>query len=518
MIATGFAWYIGTYEATTDPIAGRVAYGFQGWYDALLAWLVLAYPTGRLRPMASRVVIAVFVGLLAVRTAVRFAAFRQSIEYDFGDPAEVDRFVSDQSFRDTADAVFRIGIAAVAVAVLVLIVYRLRTETTIGRRVAGPILLGGVAFASGIVVETVALATAGSFAERSLAWDIGQALTVVTGALVPFGFLVGLTGSRLARGAVADLVVNLGDPQGPTTLRDLVARALRDPSLEIAYGIDGTDGFADRDGRPVMLPPPEDARRAVTRVGVGGRTVAALIHDPALAEQPELVRSVAAAAGLAIENERLAADVQAQLEEVRRSRARIVATGDAERRRVERDIHDGAQQRLVTLALMLQVARTEAAGSDPEIEAALDRAATELDSALDELRQLARGLHPAVLVEEGLATAVEALADRTPIPVVLKATERRFSSEVEATTYFVVAEAVTNVVKHAHATSVTVLIEEHDGTLVVEVVDDGVGGAHALPESGLSGLADRVAALGGILTIRSEAGAGSTIHAEIPCV
>jgi signal transduction histidine kinase len=517
MIATGFAWYVGTYGASNDPILGRIAYGFQGWYDALLAALVLAYPSGHLRQLGSRVVVAAFLGLLATRTVVRLIAYRVSTDYDMGDPTDIDRYVADQSFRDAADALFRVGIAAVAIAVLVLVAIRLRSETDIGRRVAGPILIGGVAFAIGIVVETAALASAGSFAERSFAWDLGQGLTVATASLVPIAFLVGLTDARRARGAVADLVVELRESPGPLVLRDVLARVLRDPTLQVAYAVDGTEGFVDGSGGPVTLPPPGDARRAVTRLDVGGRTIGALIHDPAVADQPELVRSVAAAAGLAIENERLAADVQAQLEEVRRSRARIVATGDAERRRIERDIHDGAQQRLVTSALTLQVARSDLGDSDPELGAMLARAAAELESALQELRQLARGLHPTVLVEEGLAAAIEALADRTPVPVTLRATERRFPPDVEATAYFVVAEAVTNVVKHARATSVSVLVEERDGILTVEIADDGVGGAHPAPESGLSGLDDRVAAARGTLRIRSEAGAGTTIQAEIPC-
>ena len=257
MIATGFAWYVGTYEATDDPILARVAYGFQGWYDALLAWLVLAYPTGHLRPMASRVVIALFLGLLATRSIVRLAAFRQSIDYDFGDPAEVDRFVSDQSFRDAADALFRIGIAAVAVAVIVLVVYRLRTETAIGRRVAGPILLGGFGFALAIVVETIAprivelrgaLVRLGHRAGSDVDHGCGH----------PVAFLVGLGRIVLARGpsliSSSAWEVRSRYRRPPRSRRP----GLGDPSLEIAYPVDER---AVRDRRPepsVALP--EDGR------------------------------------------------------------------------------------------------------------------------------------------------------------------------------------------------------------------------------------------------------------------
>ena len=517
MVATGFAWYVGTYTATTDPVAARLAHAFQGWFDAFLAWLVLAFPTGRLRSTPARAVIALFFGWLAVRAAVRIPAFHLSTEYDLGNPAEIDRFVADQTFRDAADTVFRLGVAVLAVAVLVLVVLRLRNETDLGRRVAGPILFGGIAFALGIVIETwVVAAAVNGFGERSFAWEIGRALTISTVSLVPMAFLWGLARSRLRRATVADLVVELG-AQGTPQLRDVLARALQDPSLEIAYPAAGGPGFVDGAGAAVSMPRSNDPARAITRLDVGGRTVAVLVHDSALAERPELVRPVAAAAALAIENDQLAADVRAQLEEVRRSRARIVAAGDAERRRIERDIHDGAQQRLVTLALTLQLARTHAEATDPDLAETLAAASAELEKALAELRQLARGLHPAVLIEEGLGPAVEALADRTPFPVRVRVTGERFAPDVEATAYFVVAEALTNAVKHAGAASAEVAIERADGVLVVTVSDDGVGGAVASPGSGLAGLDDRVAAAGGTLAVRSSAESGTTIKAEIPC-
>jgi signal transduction histidine kinase len=515
MIAAGFAWYAGTYGASMNPLIDRVAYGFQGWFEVFLAALVLSYPSGFLRSPWARLVIGSLIGLYAIRTVVRLSAFHVSTDYNLSDALDIERYVADATFRSSADTAFGVAVAVVAVVILVLVVNRLRTETDLGRRVAGPILLGGIAFASAIVVDTLTLASAEGFAERSSAWDLGQALTVTTGSLLAVGFLYGLARSRLARGAVADLVVELGQSADPRDLQSLLARALRDPSLQIAHAV-GPDRFVDADGRPVALPPPDDGRRAVTRLDVGGQTIAALIHDVALVERPELVQAVAAAAGLALENERLAADVRAQLDEVRRSRARIVAAGDAERRRIERDIHDGAQQQLVTVALLLQMARA-GAESDSELATTVDRAAAELESALAELRRLARGLHPVVLVEEGLAAAVQALADRTTVPVSADVTAERFPAHVEATAYFVVAEALTNVVRHARAHSVVVTIERRDGHLGVEVVDDGVGGADQRRGSGLLGLEDRVAAAGGRLTVRSEAGTGTMIRAEVPC-
>ena len=517
MVATGFAWYIGTYTASTDPLVGRLASGFQGWYDALLAWLVLAYPSGHLRSRATRLVVGALLGLLAVRAVVRLALFRLSTDYDLSVPGEIERYIADQTLREHAGTVFRFGIAGLAVAVLLLVVWRLRSDTDVGRRVAGPMLLGGAALAMGVVVETIAISTAGSTEARRAAWDFGQMLTVVTAALVPVGFFAGLARGRLARGSVADLVVELGDSPSAPALRDVLARALRDPSLEVVYAVDGSERFVNAAGRAVDIAAPDAPDRSVTRLEAGGRTIAALIHDASLSEQRDLVTSVAAAARLALDNERLAAEVRTQLEEVRRSRARIVAAGDAERRRVERDLHDGAQQRLVTLALTLQVARTQVDGGDPELAATLARAGSELDLALGELRDLARGLHPTVLADEGLASAVEALADRTPVPVTVHAPARRFRPEVETAAYFVVSEALTNVVKYAGASSVVVRIEERAGVLVVEIADDGVGGADPERGSGLRGLDDRVAASGGQFSLESQRGRGTVVRAAIPC-
>lgn len=517
MVATGFAWYVGTYSASFNPLIDSVGYGFQGYYDALLAWLVLAYPSGRLRWRASRLVVAAFLALLAVRSLFRLALFRYSTALDVSDPAAVDQYIADLSLRDAGDALFRIGIAGLSIAILALVILRFRRETSLGRQVAGPILVGGIALAVGIVVEVGVLAVADTFAERASAGDLGHALTVLTATLVPIAFAIGLIRSRLSRGSVADLVVELGESANPPALRDLLARTLRDPTLEIAYKVTGTNGFVGSDGRPIELPPVEAGDRALTRLDRGGETMAVIIHDPAIAEQPELVRSVTAVAGLALDNERLAAEVRGQLEEVRSSRARIVAAGDAERRRVERDLHDGAQQRLVTLALALQVAQAHLDGSDPTLAAMLHRADDELGLALGELRELARGLHPAVLAEEGIAQAVEALADRSPVPVTTRAPAGRYSPVVEATVYFVVAEALTNVAKYARASSATVTIAERDGQLVVEVTDDGAGGADPSRGSGLRGLGDRVAAAGGRLTVQSDAGHGTTVRAEIPC-
>ena len=519
MIGVGFAWYAGTASASGIHIVDRTAHAMQGYYDALLAWLILAYPTGHLRWRASRFVVAAFLAVLAMRSLFRFLVFPWTGDLDVGDPLAVDRYIADVTLRDQGDAIFRIAIAAIAVAVLVLIVARWRSESAAGRAVAAPILAGGVGFTSGIVVETITLLGATDFAGRSFAWDVGHWLTVVTASVIPVAFLAGLGQDRFARGRVADLVVGLGGNEpAPDDLESALARTLSDPSLVVAYRVPGTDRFEDAAGTPLVLPTSnDDPDRAVTRIDRGGRTIAALIHDPALAERHDLLASVAAAAGLALENEQLQGELRVQLAEVQASRARIVAAGDAERRRVERDLHDGAQQRLVTLALALQMARARADDGSPDLVDMLDRASDELERGLTELRDLARGIHPAVLTEDGLAAAIDALAERATMPVKTVVPDRRFDPAIESAAYYVVAEGLTNIAKYAGTAAAWVEVRHGDGTLHVEVRDDGPGGAEAYPGSGLQGLADRVAAVGGTFAVHSSRGAGTSIRADIPC-
>ena len=256
----------------------------------------------------------------------------------------------------------------------------------------------------------------------------------------------------------------------------------------------------------------------ITRLEHDGEPVAAILHDASLADEPELLRASGAAARMALDNARLHAEMRAQLAQVQESRVRIVAAADDERRRIERDIHDGAQQRLVALALQLRVAQRQLGKrSDPEIDRLLAEAVDELQVAVEELRELARGVHPAILTEDGLGAALESLAGRTPLPVDLDVSDGRLPPQIEATAYFVACEALANVVKHAGASKAAVSARRRNGLLVVAVEDDGVGGARPAGGSGLSGLADRVEALGGRLVVESPAGGGTRVVGEIPC-
>jgi len=269
-------------------------------------------------------------------------------------------------------------------------------------------------------------------------------------------------------------------------LRDALANALGDPDLSVAYWASETSTFVAPDGAAAALPA-EGSGRAVTVLERDGEPIAAIIHDAALLDDPGLVASVASAMRLAVENERLQAEVEAQLGEVRESRARIVAAGDAERKRVERDLHDGAQQRLVSLTLALRLANLKLGDdADPEVRRSLEQASDEARAALGELRELARGIHPQILTEAGLGPAIESLAARSTVDVqVDNGTDRRFSPAVEAAAYFVVSEALVNVAKYADAKRALVRTAWHDDELTIEIADDGIGGAEPGPGGGL---------------------------------
>jgi signal transduction histidine kinase len=315
---------------------------------------------------------------------------------------------------------------------------------------------------------------------------------------------------------VGDLVVALQRATSPSDVQAALARALGDSALVLAYCLPDEQRYVSAEGGPVELP--EDGGRGVRVVERGGERVAALVYDEALEDEPELVDSVAATAAIALENARLQAEARSHLAELRASRARIVEAGDEERRRLERDLHDGAQQRFMTLSLALSVVEKRLQRDPAQAGQLLTEARKELVEGLDELRELAHGIHPAVLSQGGLGVAVETLAARSPVPVTLDVTlHERLPEPVEIAGYFVVSEALTNVAKYAQASAVIVVLARSDETLVVEVRDNGVGGVKANTGSGLRGLADRVEALGGQLSVRSPAGVGTTVRAEIPC-
>ena len=323
-----------------------------------------------------------------------------------------------------------------------------------------------------------------------------------------------LGGLRLAvRGYTRAIVGHRTVEEGP--IRELLAERVGDRTLSIAYWLADRETFVDESGRPVELPVPGSGR-AWTAVDHEDRRVAAIIHDAELDATPELVNAAAAAAGLALDNERLKADLRARVEDLRISRARIVEAADAARRRLERDLHDGAQQQLVSLALDLRLLRARLKGS--ETVQMVDELSDKLNLALAELRELARGIHPAILTDRGLGPAVQGLADRVPLPVEVDVELAvRPAAPIEAAAYFVVAEALTNVARYAKAREARVEIRRNGDAVTVAVDDDGVGGAGIEGGTGLRGLQDRLAALDGRLSIDSPPRRGTRLRALIPC-
>jgi signal transduction histidine kinase len=312
---------------------------------------------------------------------------------------------------------------------------------------------------------------------------------------------------------VGELVVELRTD--PADLRTPLARALREPALQLLYWLPRFGTWADQDGQAVALS--DDPARVTVIDDEGGDPMAALVHDPALREEPALLDAVTAAAAIALRTGRLQAQLRANVEELRGSRARVLEAGQRERRRLERDLHDGAQQRLVALSLNLSVLQHRLDG-DAEARALLAEARSEIAVSLAELRDVAHGLHPAVVSNHGLTVAVESLAARAPVPVRLTVDlDGRVGEQVEVAAYYVVCESLTNIGKHAQATAAAVTVARRDDHIVVEVVDDGVGGADAERGTGLRGLADRVEALGGRLRVWTPRGGGTRVRAELPC-
>jgi signal transduction histidine kinase len=470
---------------------------FEALWVALLVQVVLTFPEGR--PW-SRVALVIVAGAYA-------ATFGGQVVGAFvlPDSRDVLAIAPKQTVADAVDQAQGVLGIVVALAALFLLVGRLLVLRGPARRVQAPLLVAAGLTAPATVLWLVWVSTTGDSAPTLE--TIGRAVSL----LVPLGLVAGIVWSRLRRQEESELIVELRT-EGATSLRERLSRALGDPTLEVAYRLDN-GRYVDATGQSLELP--QGPNRAVTLVTAHGEEIAALVHDPALLDEPALVESVRATAGLVLENERLAAEVRSQLAEVRASRVRLVAATGAERRRLERNLHDGAQQRLVTLSLVLGLA---ASRGDAANSAVLSRAQDEVEEAIAELRELARGIHPTLLREEGLEAAVEALARRMPLPVTVEGSVRdRLPDPVELAAYFLVSEALTNIVKHAAASEATVRLGREGATLRVVVADDGIGGARAAADSGLAGLRDRLEALDAKLVVESEPGRGTTIHTEIPC-
>jgi signal transduction histidine kinase len=472
LVATGFAWFLGTLADSSIDGVGSFGAVFVTLHRGPLVHAILSYPTGKLRGRFELVAVAL--------------SYIAAASSDLGQSAGVT-----------------IGVAA-----LILLAAARSYARSAGpqRRARVPSVAAALAFSAVLAAGSAAsLGGAGDGADRAILWAYQ---IVIAGIAV--AFLADLLRGSWTEATVTGLVVDLGGVPEEGILRERLAAALGDPTLAVGYWIAEESGYFDEAGRPVELPE-EGSGRQVTFARDGDEPVAALVHDAGVLQDRELVESVAAAARIAVSNVRLQTEIRRQVDEIEASRRRIVEAADVERRRLERELREGAEQRLA----QVEEAVRESSG-DGKHAALFDEALAELGRARGELQEFAQGIHPRVLTEGGLPTALADLARRAPVPVELSAPQERVSPAVEAAAYFVCSEALANIGKYAEASRATVEVSRSDHQLVVSVRDDGIGGASLEKGSGLRGLADRVEALGGRLTVESPPGEGTLLVAELP--
>jgi signal transduction histidine kinase len=499
----------------SSQLGATVGLGATYLVAPLIAQVVLGYPSGRLSSRLDRICVAALYALAAAHGLLfmLFYSPRSPFDQEIWSCVSCAVPYTHVGWLNliSTDRAFERALLALALIGLALLVRKLVRAAPGARPVVLPLV-----FATAFIVVQFGVQIV-LYGHSVDSWTHPTWFWIVTAAplSVPVALALGLLWGGGGRGPLAGLVVEL-ERTPPGSVRDSLARALGDPSLELALWLPERGTYVDADGRDVSLPAP-GLGRAVTILGPPNSPIAALVHDPGLLERRGLLAAAGAAARLALENERLQAELRLGLAEVRASRTRIVAAGDEERRRLERDLHDGAQQRLLSLGLALQLVRSELGPDANGATALLGEAEAELAAALEELRELAQGIHPAVLTEHGLGPALKTLAARSPLPVeIRRLPAERLPTSVEGAAYFVVSEALANAAKHAHASAVTVDVACDDGSLVVNVEDDGRGGVEARSGSGLAGLADRVHALAGELAVESELGRGTCLRARLP--
>jgi signal transduction histidine kinase len=515
LVVAGFLWIVGA-PRQWFPDTGRTDAFFVlddlnfmlvGWSDVVLAFIGLTYPgrgpATRRDAIAIAALVVAFAAQTLARTVLRLPDVTGS---DLVDPALAGTLVG---LADVART-FMLTIAGL------LVLQRWLRLTGPGRRLLGPVLVASVV---STVVPLYGLWY--PLSQFGLIDPINADISVPTfwfvnslRALVPVAMLVGILRQHGTRGAIADAVASVGQVPSPGSLETALRRALHDPSLRVLRSDEAGRGFIDSDGRP-SAHPSADGQRVVTLVPGETGPIAAIVHDRALAEDPTLIEAGVAVTHLVIDNERLTRELRLQLDAVRSSRGRIVAAGDAERRRIERDLHDGVQQRLLAMALALRRAAATVPANTPAATA-LNRGADEALGVVDDVRELARGIHPAILSEAGLAAALRALADRSPVPVDVDIDlDGDPAPSLASTAYFVASEALANVAKHAGATSARLHADRADRVLRIAVEDDGRG--HADPRgAGLRGLEDRVAAIGGTFEVADRPEGGTVVRARIP--
>lgn len=526
LVAAGYLWYVGDlfFVFPTVSIVPLLSFGLRGAYDILLAAALLSFPGSRLTSRVHRAAVIAVAVAYAARALAFLVTARPGFAYPDNGRPNPFLLTSDGALAENLelDLTMVKGLAILVVGLLALA--RMPRVSAATRRVLVPVVAGGIAWATMTFLIDLSQVMAVNYHVQLLPWARADWWPIpeylLRGSAAPIGFLVGALLLRTARSAVVELVTGFEQSPQRSQLEPSLRKAIGDPGLRVLYpaAVAGTGepGWTDGAGAPATLPG-STAAVSSTPIVSNGITRAVILHDPALLEDPGLVGAIAATVRLAMDNEQLTVALEAQLEETRASRRRIVDAGDAERQRIERDLHDGAQQRLVSLAISLRMLGESLGGAPTEVREELSAAEQELRGAIEELRELAQGLDPAILRGSGLGPAVRSLAERCPTPTSVELTlDRRLDRLVEATAYFVVAESLANVTKHAEASHVTVRLAADAAALRIDVEDDGHGGAEPASGTGLRGLADRVAAAGGSFFVTSPPGAGTRISAELP--
>jgi signal transduction histidine kinase len=525
LIVVGVGWFVAALSGSPNELVysvGRVG----GWLvEVAIVLAVLAFPSGRLPERADRRLVAamaVLVLVLYLPTALLVETYPvptpwTSCTADCPDNA-FQVVASEPAFvEDVVRPVRELLVVAIFVGVAVRLGIRLRGASSVMRRTLEPVLFVAIfriaVYAPGIVARRLA---PDSRLVEITTWLIALALPAMA-----IAFLVGLMRWRLyVAGAMQDLAARLPGHAQPDQLRVALAEAFDDSSIEIVVwlGEDGDGHWADARGHP-FVPPPAGSRRWMTEVVDDGARVAAIVHDVGLRHDDAFVATATSYALMTLDNQRLSAQTRGLLREVSESRARIQATADDERRRIERDLHDGAQQRLVALRIKLELVAEEADVEDPARADTLRRLGTEVEDAIDEVRSLARGIYPSALADRGLVEALRSAALRCPLPAtVLAAGVGRYSREIETTAYFCSLEALQNAAKHAHRASAVVIELSDTGPLRVEVHDDGAGfdPDTVVPGAGFVNMRDRLSAVAGGLATLSSPGKGTRIVITIP--
>ncbi|WP_051215528.1 sensor histidine kinase [Granulicoccus phenolivorans] len=502
----GFAMWLSGLQDTDIPVLVAVGSVGATLILAVLVHLLHAFPSGRLPGPVSVTTVSI-----AYVTSLVLQAPKYLFNPDAGVPA---LFLADDPTALAVGAMLQSLVGAgVMVATAVVLIGRLRRAGPAGRRVLAPLFAYGSGAALFIPVSTLVLTPLLGLTDVER-----TALQLVVLGCVPLAFAFGMLRGGFARtGEVEELGTWLGASDGsrPALTRAL-ARALGDPSLALSFWVARQRIFVDDHGVPIVRD--SSPERGLVPVELEGRTVGAIHYDSQLIADPELVRTAGQVIAIAVDRERLTAELRESQRALQQSRERLVDAADRERRRIAQDLHDGLQVQLVLLALEAQQL-ANAAGTDTAIGERATQLRQRIDDAAANLRQLVAAVMPAGLIEHGLGAAVEDLADRMPIPTTLELSidEIPASSALESTAYFVTAEALTNAVKHARASSASVRLTSDDGWLMIEVSDDGMGGANPGRGSGLRGMTDRVDVLGGHLRIASEPGQGTRIEVALPC-